>query len=427
MYKTGRRVVITGVGAVTPLGIGVENMWNNYVAGASGIVNGRYPPSHARVAALVQGFDQDEFRASFQLGKAHLKKMSPGTMYSLIAAREALSQAGITSADQIDSNKFGSIVGTAIGGARGITQLARLVDQGLLPDIQMVLRILAERYAVVPGQRYNARAFTGAITDACASGNVAQAISVEQIFLGEADIMLTLGTEDAIINELMALFEPTKTTTINHIRRTASRPLDVDRTGFVCGEGVGCMIIESLESAIRRGATPLAEIVGHKNTADADRDTDPNGEGSKRAMLGALGRIDEGVIREQEALYFNLHGTGTRVGDPIETTKVSEVADEYSPNMTAYANAVKERFGHLFGAAGLIEGIITIKTLQTGMIIPHRNIRRLIKEADRLTVPLRDIIYTPNLLYGVNNSFGFGGINSSIVYKKWVEDNLAVL
>jgi 3-oxoacyl-[acyl-carrier-protein] synthase II len=411
-----RRVVITGVGAVTPVGNTARDFWTAVCEGRSGIG----PVTHfdptrldARIAGEVKGFDPLRF-----VDKKDVKKMDRFIHFTLAAGAEAVEDAKIDF-DAVDPTRAGCLVGSGIGGVYTILEWHKvLLEKG--PGRISPFFIPAVIVNMASGQlslRYRLKGPNSAVITACATGNHAIGDACRIIQRGEADLMLAGGSE-AMINELcMAGFCSMKAlSTRNDEPERASRPFDAGRDGFVCGEGAGVLALESLDHARRRGARIYAEVVGYGMTADAHHMTapDPDGDGATRAMAAAL--ADAGLALESVG-YINAHGTSTEYNDKTETLAIKRLFGDHAYRLAV--SSTKSMIGHLLGAAGGAEAIVTVLALHHGILPPTINY----EVAD----PECDLDYVPNTArkvqveVAISNGFGFGGTNATLAFRRYKE------
>ncbi|MGL5353623.1 MAG: beta-ketoacyl-ACP synthase II, partial [Clostridium sp.] len=361
-----RRVVITGMGAVTPIGNNVESFWNNSKEGKLGIdfiksIN--TDNLEVKIAGELKDLDTESV-----IGKKEVKRLDKFSQYALIAADEAIKNSGLD-LDKINKERFGVFVGSGIGGF--ITQengFKTLFDKGSKRVTPLFIPMAIINLA--PGNiaiKFDARGICTSVVTACATGtnNIGEAF--RSIKHGYSDIILAGGTEAPITAMALAGFKNLKALNSSNNPERASIPFDNERSGFVMGEGAGILVMESLEHAEARGANILAEIVGYGSTCDAYHITspDPEGSGASRAMQDA---INEAGINNNEVSYINAHGTSTPYNDKFETIAIKKVFGEHAYKMPI--SSTKSMTGHLLGAAGAIESIICIKSLQEGFVTP---------------------------------------------------------
>ena len=409
-----RRVVVTGLGIISPLGTGIEKSWGGLIEGRSGIGDiTRFDASgfSVRIAGEVS-----DFSAADYIERKEIKKMDLFIQYAVAAAKMAVDDAGLAITEK-NAERVGVYIGSGIGGLPAIEKWHDVLkEKG--PDrvtpffIPMVIINLASGQAsiVLGAKGPNSSAVT-----ACATGNNCIGDAFKIIERGAADVMVAGGTESVISPLCIAGFSAMKAlSTRNDDPQVASRPFDRDRDGFVIGEGAGVLILEELEYAKRRGANILAEIVGYGMTADAYHMTSPalEGEGAARCMEAAL---RDGGVSPEEVDYINAHGTSTPQGDIAETQAIKGLFREHARNVAM--SSTKSMTGHLLGAAGGIEGVFTVLSIDRGIMPPTINY----KTPD----PECDLDYVPNsaregkINVAMSNSFGFGGTNATLIFKRF--------
>ncbi|MEW6585147.1 MAG: beta-ketoacyl-ACP synthase II, partial [Nitrospirota bacterium] len=401
-----RRVVITGLGMVTPLGIGVEESWKGLIEGRSGVVRiTQFDPSGfaTQIAGEVKGFNAEDY-----IETKEIKKMDRFIHFAVAAAGMALNNSGVKITEE-KAARVGVIVGSGMGGLHAIehyhTVLLEKGPKRITPFFipMLIINLAAGQISI----RFGAKGPNSAICTACATGSHAIGDAFRIIQRGDADVMIAGGAE-AVVSPLgIGGFNAMKAlSTRNDEPEKASRPFDRDRDGFIMGEGAGILILESLESASARGAKMYAEIVGYGMTADAYHITTPapDGEGAARCMTMAL--RDAGV-QPSDVDYINAHGTSTKYGDEIETQAIKTVFGEDAYRIPV--SSTKSMTGHLLGAAGGVEAVITILGIYDGVVPPTINLDNADPECDLDYVPhqARKI----DVRYGLTNSFGFGGTN----------------
>jgi 3-oxoacyl-[acyl-carrier-protein] synthase II len=406
-----RRVVITGMGAVTSLGCGAENLWQSIKQGKSGISRiERVDVSDlpTQVGAEVKDFDPSPF-----LEKKEMKRMDRFAQYAMAATQMAVEEAKIDF-DKINKKRIGVIIGTGIGGIETIeNQHSLLLEKGTSRISPFLVPMMLPNMAAgLVAIRYGVKGFTECTVSACASSTNAIGDAYKVIQRNAADIMIAGGAEASITRLALAGFCAMKAMTTNLDAASASRPFDSDRDGFVLGEGAGTLIVEELNHALERGANIIAEIVGYGCTNDAYHITAPAemGEGAAECMRLA---IEDAGIQPQDIGYINAHGTSTPLGDKNETSAIKTIFAKHAYELAV--SSTKSMTGHLLGAAGAIEAIITAAALKDGFLPPTINY----KTPD----PGCDLYYVPNegkkaaLSYALTNSFGFGGHNATLVLK----------
>jgi 3-oxoacyl-[acyl-carrier-protein] synthase II len=411
-----RRVVITGVGMITPLGIGVEQSWNGLLAGRSGI--GKITQFDAanfptRIAGEVDGFNPEEY-----IEPKEIKKMDRFIHFALAAAQMAMNDSGLKITAE-NAERAGVIVGSGIGGLRSIEHYhSVLLEKGPRRITPFFIPMLVVNLA--SGQisiRFGAKGPNSAVVTACATGSHAIGDAFKIIQRGDADAMIAGGTEAVITPLGIGGFNAMKAlSTRNDEPEKASRPFDMDRDGFIMGEGAGIMVLESLETALERGAGIYAEIAGYGMAADAYHITapSPNGEGAARCMKMAL---QDAGVDPSEVNYINAHGTSTKAGDEIETYAIKTVFGEYAYKIPV--SSTKSMTGHLLGAAGGVESVVSILSIKNDIIPPTINLDTPDPECDLDYVPKQARRTTVN--YALSNSFGFGGTNACLLFRKFIE------
>ena len=407
-----RRVVVTGLGVVAPNGIGVEPFWQSLTGGVSGVGPiTRFDASRhdARIAGEVKGFDPLQW-----IEKKEVRKMDLFIQYAIAAAQMAYDDAGLKVTDE-NRERIGVIVGTGMGGLPALEDSHRtLLERG--PGRISAFFIPSLITNMGSGQismRFGMKGPNSCVCTACATGNHALGDAFRIIQRGEADVMFAGGSEAVISPLTIAGFASMKAlSTRNDEPTRASRPFDKNRDGFVMGEGSGSMVLEDLEFARSRGARIYAEMVGYGMSADAYHITLPALDGAVRSMRLCL---KDGGVSPHEVDYVNAHGTSTPAGDINETQALKEVFGEHAPKLAV--SSTKSMTGHLLGAAGGIESVVTILTLTRGVIHPTINYE--------VPDPECDLDYVPNtaraaaVRVAMTNSFGFGGTNATLVFRRY--------
>ncbi len=410
-----RRVVITGMGAVTPLGLTCPDSWQAVREGVCGIAPiTQFDASELKVklAAEVKGFAPEEL-----LGKADAKRMGRFTQFAAVAAQEALADAGFD-VSSADPDRCGVSVSSGIGGlsiteaehSRGLERGWDRVSPFYIPT--GICNMAAGQVAIRSG-------FRGMCTcpvTACAGGTNAVGDAFHYIRDGYAEVMLCGGTEASITPLAVGGFTSMKALSQNEDPNRASIPFDQERGGFVMGEGCGILLLEELDHALARGAKIYAEVLGYGATCDAYHMTAPRPDGSGGAKAMALALADGGVSPEQVD-YINAHGTSTHLNDSGETTAVKTVFGDHAYHLMM--SSTKSMTGHTLGAAGAIEAIFTALSLHHGFVPATINYQVPDSECDLDVVP--NTGRTADIRYALSNSLGFGGHNGSILFKKWEE------
>ncbi len=417
------RIVVTGMGAVSPLGVGVGKFWERLIASKSGIrALSRFDGSeHAcRVAGQVPSIDEDEFGfdACVAIPFKDQKKMDLFIRYALVAAKEALDQAGWHPETDADKEETATIIASGVGGFPAMTGATRTVEskgpKRLSPFI--VPSFLANLAA---GQVSIANGFKGPLgtpVTACAASVQAIGDAMRLIKNGEARVALAGGTEACIDAVSFAGFSAARALSsgFNDAPEKASRPFDKGRDGFVMGEGAALLVIEELDHALARGAEPLAEILGYGTSADAHHMTasPPDGAGGQAAMRKALRQA--GVDPDQID-YINAHSTSTPVGDAAEIAGIQAIFGDRGKDLAI--SSTKSATGHLLGAAGAIEAIASIMALREGMLPPTLNLEEPDEAASQYDL-VANSAKEKELHYVMSNGFGFGGVNASVIFGK---------
>ncbi|WP_439846406.1 beta-ketoacyl-ACP synthase II [Bacillus subtilis] len=410
---TKKRVVVTGLGALSPLGNDVDTSWNNAINGVSGIgpitrVDAEEYP--AKVAAELKDFNVEDY-----MDKKEARKMDRFTQYAVVAAKMAVEDADLNITDEI-APRVGVWVGSGIGGLETLesqfeiflTKGPRRVSPFFVP--MMIPDMATGQISIALG----AKGVNSCTVTACATGTNSIGDAFKVIQRGDADVMVTGGTEAPLTRMSFAGFSANKALSTNPDPKTASRPFDKNRDGFVMGEGSGIIVLEELEHALARGAKIYGEIVGYGSTGDAYHITAPaqDGEGGARAMQEA---IKDAGIAPEEIDYINAHGTSTYYNDKYETMAIKTVFGEHAHKLAV--SSTKSMTGHLLGAAGGIEAIFSILAIKEGVIPPTINIQTPDEECDLDYVP--DEARRQELNYVLSNSLGFGGHNATLIFKKY--------
>jgi 3-oxoacyl-[acyl-carrier-protein] synthase II len=408
-----RRIVVTGIGAITPLGASVPAFWDGLISGRSGIRTiTRFEHSQFDVHFGGECLD---FNPADCIDPRMIKRMDRFTQFAVAAAKQAVAEAGLQPGG-FDPLRAGVIVGTGIGGLTEIEeQFVRLLQKGPSKVSAFTIpKLMANASSGHISIHFGFAGINSAVATACASAGNAMGDAVYAIRRGDADVMITGGSEAAVTQLGVAAFAAMKAlSTRNDDPPAASRPFDRDRDGFVLGEGAGILIFEEYEHARRRGAPMLAEVLGVGATADACDivQPDPVGAGAARAMKAAL---DDARINPDEVEYINAHGTSTPLGDVAETKAIKSV---FGPAARKLAiSSTKSATGHLLGASGGIEAVATILTLRNNTLPPTINLDHPDPECDLDYVPR--VARDARVRTAMSNSFGFGGHNACIVLRR---------
>lgn len=412
MSEQKRRVVITGLGAVTPLGNSVEEYWDGVIAGRSGvgmISKFDYADYPTKIAAEIKHFSPKD-----RFDEKEARRLDPFVQYAIVASYEAVECAGLEIGEE-NANRIGVIIGSGIGGLTTLEAEHEKLQQRGVRRVSpfMIPMLIADMAAGQVSIMMGAKGPNYATVSACASAAHAIGDATMLIRNGKADAIVAGGAEATITPLGMAGFcQARAMSSRNDEPERASRPFDVNRDGFVCGEGSGILVLEELEYAKRRGATIYGEMLGFGYSADAYHITAPpeGGEGMMRSMQAAL---DDAGIQGSEVDYVNAHGTATEVGDIAETAAIKSVFGEHARKLAI--SSTKSMVGHLLGAAGAVESIVTILALNHSILPPTINL----DEPD----PKCDLDYIPNAArecaanVAISNSFGFGGHNATLVMR----------
>lgn len=419
-----KRIVITGMGAVSPLGVGVELVWKRLLSGQSGI---RSLPDDVSsgtgvaIAGIVPSLEEDPeagYAPTTIISVKERRKMDRFIEFALVAAEEAILQANWRPSTPEMQERTATIIASGVGGFGAISEAIRTTDtrgpRRLSPF--SAPSFLANMAAGQVSIKHGFKGPLGAPVTACAAGVQAIGDAARIIRCGEADVAICGGTEAAIDRVTLGCFAAARAlaTGFNDRPQEASRPFDQNREGFVMAEGAGLLVIESLEHALARGAQPLAEIVGYGTSADAYHLTSgpEDGGGAQRAMRQALRQAGIGA---NEVQHVNAHATSTQVGDKGE---LAAMRAEFGINSSVAITATKSSTGHLLGAAGGLEAIFTALSLRDQIIPPTLNLTASDKEAEGLDLVALTARKMP-IRYALSNGFGFGGVNASIILRKW--------
>jgi len=406
--------VVTGLGLVTPLGIGVEETWSALIAGKSGIGEiTRFDTSEygTKIAGEVKGFNAEEF-----MPKKEAKRTETFIAYAVAATKIAIEDSRLI-INGHNAHRVGVLTGCGLGGLNMLEVTARTVDNlGPRKASPFFIPLLIGNMA--PGMisiLFGAKGPNSSVATACAAGAHAIGDAYELIKYGKADAMITGGVESVITRTCIAGFGAMKAlSTRNSDPQKASRPFDKDRDGFVVGEGSGILILESLEHALERGAKIYAEMAGYGMSGDGYHMTSPppDGEGASRCMQAAL---DDAGLQAAQIDYINAHGTSTPLNDLYETRAIKTVFGEYAYKVPI--SSTKSMTGHLLGGAGGVETVFTALVLQNGIMPPTINFENPGEECDLDYIP--NVARKAEVTYAMTNSFGFGGTNAALILKKY--------
>jgi len=407
---TLRRVVVTGIGAVTPIGTGRQGLWDAAISGTSGagpITQFDPHPLTTTIACEVKGFTPEDF-----LDRKAVRRMDRFSQFAVAAGRMALEDAELEV--EGDGSRFGTIIGCGVGGLDTFTQQCSVLFERGADRLSplFIPTMVANMAAAQASMHLGLRGPLSCTTTACASGNHAIGDATDQIRLGRADVMLAGGVESGITPMGIGAFAAMRAlSTRNDDPAAASRPFDRDRDGFVFGEGCGVLVLESLEHAIARGREPLCEVVGYGVTGDAHHITenDPTGAAPGRAMQMAIGEAGRGP---EDVGYINAHATATPVGDPNEIRAITQALGERAAAGVA-VSSTKSMHGHCFGAAGGVETALTALTIAEGVIPPTINLE-IVDPACEGVDHVANTAREARVDLALSNAFGFGGHNAVV-------------
>ncbi len=414
---TKRRVVITGLGAVSPFGIGVDNLWNSLVEGKSGISTSELIDIEKHVVKIsgeVKNFDPEQY-----LDAKEAKKMDRFIQFAMIAADEAIKDAKLEEVNDVDPYRIGVMVSSAAGGFRTFEENhKRILEKGpnkcspfTIP--MMIVNMPSGRISI----KYGYKGVNKVVVSACATGTHTIGDAYRTIQYGDADIIVAGGTEATICDVGVGAFASARTLSRrNDEPQKASRPFDKDRDGFVMSEGAGVLILEEYEHAKKRGAKIYAEIVGYGQTADAYDVVAPcpEGKGATKSMEFAL---DDAGLKPTDVQYINAHGTSTGLGDVAESNAIERLFGDKQKNPNLRVSSTKSMHGHVLGATGAIEAIACVKTIKENIVPPTINL-------DNQDEHVGNLNYVPHkaqkadVHVALSNSFGFGGQNASLIFKE---------
>lgn len=409
-----RRVVITGMGCISPLGNNVEKLWNNIQAGKSGVGPiTRYDTSehNCKIAAEVKDFDPIKL-----FGKRKSRRIDLFALYALAAAQQAVTVSGLNISDE-NRKRIGVIIGTGIGGVKSLTEQINVFTERGPSRVSpfLVPMLLPDSCSASVAIQYGLQGPNMAVVTACATGTNAIGESAELIRQRKADVMVAGGSDGVIIPIAMAgLSVIHALSTRNDAPEKASRPFDLNRDGFVMGDGSAVLVLESLDHALERGATIFAEIKGYGTNNDAYHITAPSPEGAGAAECMRLA-LQDAKLNTDEIDYINAHGTSTKLNDKCETAAIKTVFSQEAYNVPV--SSTKSMTGHLLGASGALEAVICVKALGSGVLPATINYET--------PDPDCDLDYIPNTAREkkvdniMSNSFGFGGHNATIILSKY--------
>tara|TARA_Y100000817_G_scaffold308929_1_gene297335 strand:+ start:3706 stop:4950 length:1245 start_codon:yes stop_codon:yes gene_type:complete len=411
-----RRVVITGLGALAPNGNTVPQYWDALINGKSGI--GYITAFDTEKLSVKIAGELSDFEPENHFDRKELRKLDPFTIYHIVSSSEAISQAKLV--DNVDLDRVGVMIGSGVGGIQTLEDQCevynsrgqRRVSPFFVP--RMIANIAAGNLAI----KYGFKGPNQTIISACASGTDAIGLAARAIQYGDADVMVTGGTEASVTGLTISGFANIKAlSTRNEDPESASRPFDLERDGFVLGEGSATIILEELSHARKRGVEILGELAGYGSTDDAFHITQPS-EGGKGAIRAMKNAIQDANLSTQDIDYINAHGTSTPFNDKTESAAISSLFKETAEKLKV--SSTKSMVGHALGASGALEAIACIMAIQNDIVPPTINYTTPDPECTLDYVPNESQQLTVNA--ALSNSFGFGGHNGVIAIKKWVED-----
>lgn len=415
---TKRRVVITGMGAVTPCGIGVDNFWNSLLNGKSGISLIESIDTEKHTVKIAGEIKDKDFNPEDYMSSKDANRMDRFTQFAMVAADEAIADSGIDEAN-IDPYRIGVLVSSAAGGFKTFEKNhMAMINKGPTKGSPFTVPMLiVDMASGRVSMKHGYKGVNKAVVSACATGSHSIGDAFRTIQYGDADVMVAGGCEATITTLGIGAFTAARTLSKRNDEPTkASRPYDKDRDGFVMGEGAGVVVLEEYEQAKARGAKIYAEIVGYGQSADAYDMVapDPDGNGAIKAMELAL--ADAG-LKPEDIDYINPHGTSTGLGDVAESQAIAKIFGDKEKNPNLLVSSTKSMHGHMLGATGAVEGIVCIKTITDGKVPPTINL-------DNQDEHVANLDYVPHkardkkVHAALSNSFGFGGHNATLIFKE---------
>ena len=414
---TKRRVVITGMGAVTPCGIGLKNFWNSMINGKSGVSTFEAISTEGHAVTIAAEIKAKDFNPEDYLDAKEAKRMDRFTQFAMVAADEAIADSGIDDAN-IDPYRIGVIVSSAAGGFKTFEQNhLKMMNYGPTKGSpftvpMLIVDIASGRVSIKHGYK----GLNKCVASACATGTHSIGDAFRSIQWGDADVVVAGGCEATITTLGVGAFTACRALSKrNDEPEKASRPYDKDRDGFVMGEGAGVLVLEEYEHAKARGAKIYAEVAGYGQSADAHDIVapDPEGKGALKSMEFAL---KDAGLKPEEIDYINPHGTSTGLGDIAESQAIAQIFGDKEQNPHLLVSSTKSMHGHMLGATGAIEAIVCAKTIQDGIVPPTINL-------DNQDEHVANLDYVPHkarkaeVKAALSNSFGFGGHNATLVFK----------
>lgn len=404
------KIVVTGMGAVTPVGIGVESYWENLIAGACGV--SRISSFDASDLAVQIAAEVKDFHPEDYLPGKLIRETDAFTQYAFVAAKEALTDAGLVNIEDTDTSRFGIVMGTAMSGIDTIAATQEILTNAVHKNVgpRFVPRILGNIAAAQIAIEYGITGPSYTISTACASGGDAIGMGAMLLLSGEADVMLAVGADSTLCPLVIySLANAQALSRENEDPQSACRPFDKTAKGFVMGEGGGALVLETESHAKRRGARIYAELAGWANNNDAWHVTRPPEDGvhSAACMNSAMKRAG---LTAEEIGYVNAHGTGAVKSDLAEAEAMESVFGANRP----YISGTKAATGHMMGGGGVTEAIACIKAIETGVLPPTRNLTDPVKELNFVTETMEGV----QIQAAMSNAFGFGGQNSTIIFRR---------
>lgn len=412
-----KRVVVTGLGAITPIGLDVPTFWDALLKGVSGAGRiTRFDPTHfkTQIACELKGFDILNY-----MSKKEAQRMDPCAQYAMVSTMEALTDSALDLKRE-DKRRIGVIFGTGVGGFSSTMETAStFIENNKVPRFSpyLLLKVLGDMVTGYISLHYGFKGPNYVTSSACASAGNAIADAFHLIQLGKADVIVTGGTEAAVVEHTVGGFDAMRAlSNRNDDPQHASRPFDVDRDGFVIGEGSSCLILECMDHALARGAKIYGELAGVGLTADAHNATapDPNGEGAINSMLLAL---EDAQLAPDQIDYINLHGTSTPLGDIAECNAIQQVFQEHAESMVF--NSTKSMTGHMLGAGPATESVVTLLSICNNMVHPTINLQQLDPKLPASWNFAANAPVQKEIRAALSNSFGFGGHNVTLLFKKF--------
>lgn len=415
---TYRRVVITGLGAVTPCGVGVKRFWQSMLEGKSGVSKIENMPLEGHAVTFAAEIKNKDFNPEDYIDPKEAKRMDRFTQFAVVAADEAIKDSGIDEAG-IDPYRIGVIVSSAAGGFNTFEKNHRaMIEKGPTKCSPFTVPMLIVDMASGRiSMKHGYKGLNKAVVSACATGTHSVGDAFRSIQYGDADVVVAGGCEAVITTLGMGAFTACRALSRrNDEPLKASRPYDKDRDGFVMGEGAGVLILEEYEHAKKRGAKIYAEIVGYGQTADAHDIVapDPEGNGALKSMEFAL---NDAGMKPEDIDYINPHGTSTGLGDIAESQAIAKIFGDKEKNPNLLVSSTKSMHGHMLGATGAVESIVCVKTIEEGKVPPTINL-------DNQDEHVANLDYVPHKMRekkvraALSNSFGFGGHNATLIFKE---------